>query len=326
MRRVLSAVLTLAACSGADPGAARFTKDQCRMVRVVDEATGAPVVGAEDIALSDPAANDPATLWISAYDRLADEPGGVYRLALDALAEADPAVRPVLGDVRPHGLAASGASAARFISRKPDGAAVVELVVVTPGGVVREVETDVPCGANDLVAVRETVTYTVDREVCKGAIRERLFAARAGRVERTAGPDRPAGRTLASGLRLPNGIAGWRGDIWVAEMLEKRLVLLGGERTIALPGAPDNLNSSDEGIVAALQPSLWRFGLYRYGYAKRAPTRIVLVDPETDEVELLFEDPNGRLLPGATAAVLKDGLMVASSVRGTALLVCGASA
>lgn len=316
--RWLALAVCLAACGTNNPGPPRFTQDECRAVTLADASSGHPVMGAEDLAL----AEDGSVLWVSAYDRLGDRPGGIYRIRMEALSASRVAALPVIDKIRPHGLSAQR-DTALFIGRQTDHRAVVERVTLTPQGPLRSEVGEVPCGANDLVSGWEVTTYTVDRGTCRGTVFERLFNPSGGRVESLVGANDPDRRVLAEGLRLPNGIVRHEGTIWVAEMRARRLVELGGTRTIGLPGAPDNLNSSGEGIVAALQPSLWRFGLYRYGHAERAPTRIVLVDPETEDVEVLYDDPGGRLLSGATAAVLTgDGMMIASSVRGERLLVC----
>ncbi|MEM1381408.1 MAG: hypothetical protein AAGH41_12370 [Pseudomonadota bacterium] len=337
------AIFLVAACGGSDLGEARFSNEQCRNVELYDVDTGDLVVGAEDIALVEMG----WAFWVSAYDRLTDQPGGVYLVGVSDLTDRSVIAKNVLPGTKPHGIHSreDGEVIAIVRSDNPGDANLIawsgtpffELSRVDgewvegPPQYVQELSSGGNCSLNDLVQrswteelsndrIRTHVeTYaTVDRENCTGAAIERILGTKSGRVIEltTRAP------TVLDGLDLPNGIAFWGDDTWVAEMRAKRLIALDGERTIDLPGAPDNLNASDEGIVAALQPSLWRFGLYRYGYTDRAPTRIVLVDPETEAIELLFEDPNGRLLSGATAAVLRDEMMIASSVRGEALLVC----
>lgn len=316
---MLLTVIALGACAGGDPGEPRFGQQSCWTVPMTNAETGAAVVGAEDIEAWG------GYLWVSAYDRGRNAEGGLYRIPYTDLG-ARASLEPVLQGIRPHGIDADAAGV-NAILRDADGSAYLAAVKTFPSGDKEPTLTrraSLPCGANDLVSVRERITYTVDRGVCRGAFLERAMAKKAGRVEELTGVAL-AKRVAAEGLSLPNGVAAHADTIWIAEMRARRIVALGSGRTIPLPGAPDNLNSSGDGIVAALQPSLWRFGLYRYGYAERAPSRIVLVDPETEEIELLFDDPAGKQFPGATTATLLDGrTLIASSVRGDRLLVCKA--
>ncbi|MEM9840279.1 MAG: hypothetical protein AAF830_14135 [Pseudomonadota bacterium] len=337
MRWCAGGFFVLVGC-GVELGDARFEVDECRTVALVDAETGALVVGAEDLAFP-PTFTD--TFYVSAYDRLKDEPGGIYRLPFPLTEHSEISATNLMPDARPHGI---------FVGFSSDLGAIVRVdgephytqgtfnasVELTDDYVMHRhygsVDWSEPfplgCGANDVEADAYgfvggpfSVAVTFDAQQCQPSLFSRAFSKGTGSVARFNIDD--GSRTVVkSGLALSNGIAEYGLDTWVAEMRGRRVTALGRERSIDLPGAPDNLNASEEGIVAALQPSLWRFGLYRYGYAERAPTRIVLVDPETEEIELLFEDPNGRLLSGATAAVLRDDMLIASSVRGEALLVC----
>ncbi|NNU15701.1 hypothetical protein HK107_05135 [Parvularcula sp. ZS-1/3] len=326
--------LGLAACAGADIGEPRFAASDCRTVELVDVETGKTVVGAEDLALS-----EDGVLWISAYDRLTDEPGDLYpltpqRLRGGAMLRAEGTGLQFL----PHGVDVSGHGVAVLVRQgeKTTLTQVYQTRRFTDEGRrplwAQGSDFEVHCASNDMISVggsgKGSKKYiTVDSRGCNPSFWTRLRHPEDGYVEEFAfvGSQRVTDydrSVILDGLRIANGIAAWADDIWVAEMRARRLINLDRE-TIDLPGAPDNLNASSEGIVAALQPSLWRFGLYRYGHTNRAPTRIVLVDPETEEIELLYDDPKGAQLSGATAAVLTDGgMMVASSVRGEHLLVC----
>lgn len=352
MRWIAGITLGLSACGGADLGPARFEAGACHLVEVFDEETGDLVVGAEDIALS----GFGTSIWVSAYDRLADVTGGVYELQLPRLSSNSAISSNVLPGSKPHGiyveplLTSVDGDDGGFgvIDHNPqDGALSITTWDRAPstmrkagptGEPLEEVTSNVwewspkaLCAANDfasftleddpdtdLLGPQIKGYVTLDRSECERRWWHPIIKRRDGAVA-----DFGTALTVRRGLALPNGIAVFDEQFWVAEMRGKRLTHLESDRTIPLPGAPDNLNTSDEGIVAALQPSLWRFGLYRYGHAQRAATRIVLVDPDTEEIELLFEDPSGKLFSGATAAVLGDDFLVASSVRGQALLVCG---
>ncbi len=318
--RWLGAAMMLSACAG-DLGEPRFAADSCRAVELVDAETGKTVVGAEDLVLSD---RHPS-FWVSAYDRLANTTGGLYQVPLEQLSQDRVDVVPLVSGVRPHGILSGDEDSVTAIVRDADGSAALQMFLRVPrpdSEVLEGPKYELPCGANDAARTgSEISTYTVDPQFCSGSIWSRLLGKPEGRVEQLVGVARDQ-RTALQGLTLPNGVVRHQQDVWVAEMRAQRLINF-DRKTIDLPGAPDNLNPSSQGIVAALQPSLWRFGLYRYGYWHRAPTRIVLIDPATEDIEVLYDDPKGQLVSGATAAMLTDeGTMVASSVRGDRLLVC----
>jgi hypothetical protein len=348
----LASLLLLAACGGEGLGEARFPQSSCRAVQVVSGAM--PVMGIEDIVLG-----TDGNLLLSAYDRLENGQSarGVFRLSIGKtgsaplqaeqllpkeLAEARPPVQrgrtdaaeplfkvPGRGATRPHGIDRTE-NGFVLIDHREGEDAIIEysragtVVPDPPGNPERRAHWGtIPsgsfCAANDIASYGEAYYVTIDREDCRPSMTRRLTQVRDGKVLRVT---ELRLTTVMDGLALPNGIAEHGGRLWIAEMRARRLVNLDRE-TIDLPGAPDNLNASPEGIVAALQPSLWRFGLYRYGYTKRAPTRIVLVDPATEEIELLYDDPKGSLLAGATASVLTaNGMLIASSVGSDRLLIC----
>ena len=311
--------LTLAACGGLDLGPARFPADGCRPVELEDDRTAQSVVGAEDLAF-DPLAN---VLWVSAYDRLNDKAGGVYAINLSDLdADRVEATNLLVGS-KPHGLTLREDGRGFYVINRqsPVGGVAITSWGKATNGLTPQVETlpyDGLCAANDLVEFDGALWVTLDRAQCAGSSGERVRGAKAGRLLRLAENE----STEAEGLFLPNGITVVDGEVWVAEMRSQRMRSTNGA-VIDLPGSPDNLTSDGALVVAAVQPSLLRFGLYRYGYTKRAPSRVVAVDPQTERIELLFEDKKGHLLPGATAAVLvNERILIASSVRGKHLLLC----
>jgi hypothetical protein len=181
------------------------------------------------------------------------------------------------------------------------------------------------CPANDLLRRDGRLLVTLDRGDCPGlSARDALWPDR-GRVVAIAGAG-GARETLAGGLAHANGIAIWHGTAGappvVAETRAGRLSVLGGP-AVPTPGGPDNLSPAPGGgVVAALHPSLLRLALYRHGWTERAPARVARIGP-AGAVEILHDDPAGRLLPGVTAAVLAGGRLIAGSVRAPGLLVCG---
>ncbi|MCQ8183787.1 hypothetical protein [Parvularcula maris] len=299
---------------------ARFPLESCRTVELRDEESGALVAGMEDVTLI----ADGRGLLVSAYDRLQDQTGGVYRVDKPWPRAERWSARNLTPGSKPHGIAARPGGGFTVIDRSAPGGTA--LLTVLPDGTKRfedvgEGEAFPLCAANDLAFDGKGGGFvTIDRGGC-GGFWQRLFGGKAASVRQLA----PGLPVTADKLSLANGIAPQDGAVWVADMRAKHLVPLGGGEPVELPGAPDNLNASEEGIVAALQPSLWRFGLYRYGHRERAPSLIMLVEPRKGRREVLFEDETGELFPGATAAVLDGSVLFAGSVAGDRLLTCDLS-
>jgi hypothetical protein len=338
--------LLLAACA---PAAAPPLLDagQCRRLELVDEA-GRTVVGAEDLALD----AEGGRLFVSAQDRLAvearlgrrgDPPppaGGLYALPLASLSAEGPVrvadlAGPALGTAtRPHGIA---------FARGPDGHARLALVAreavrdeagrwrLAPRAVVlaeeagtggwrleRSVGGPALCHLNDVALTPGgRLLATLDRGPCPGEGRGVLVEL---------GPDGTPPRTLASGYRFANGLAfDADGRLWLAETRSARLRAPAGGLRRDLPGHPDNLALAPDGrLLVALHPALIRLALHRFGWplGARAPSRVVALDPETARVMTLFDDPGGRVFPGATAAVIAGDRLVLGAVRAPGLLVC----
>jgi hypothetical protein len=299
---------------------ARFDQADCRLVELRDEAGGSLVTGMEDLSLT----HDGRELLISAYDRLADNEGvegGVYRIEKPWPKGAVWRAPNLAPGSKPHGIAARPEGGFTFIDRAAPGG--TRLLTVLPSGAKRyepfgEGAPAPLCAANDLAfGPQGEGLVTIDRGGCGGFL-ERVFGGRAASVRRLSEGLPP----VLEKLSLANGIAFHEGRFWAADMRARQLVPVSGGEAIPLPGAPDNLNPAAEGIVAALQPSLWRFGLYRYGHRKRAPSLIVLLLPESGESETLFEDETGAFFSGATAAVLDGDVLMAGSAAGDRLLFC----
>ncbi len=125
-----------------------------------------------------------------------------------------------------------------------------------------------------------------------------------------------------SGLSFANGIAGF----YVAETRASRPHNL-MDQPLDLPGGPDNLNwDGFGGLIAALHPGLFRLAACRYGYHDTAPSRTVPTDLDRN-VEVLFDDPAGKMFSGTSVAVLSGpvrsgGALVVGSMRDAGPLVC----
>ncbi|MEM6624034.1 MAG: hypothetical protein AAF674_17565 [Pseudomonadota bacterium] len=302
---------------------ARFSAQDCRQVDLVDRQTGAPIAGAEAIALG-----PDGRLYLAAHDRLSETANGaLYSVSLFALSGRG-SVRALRLDqqipgqtFRPHGLAIS-ANGRRLatINRYAPGKAQVEIGEISPDGWLadRRLEGASLCRANGLAftgLAPDDLLISLDRRDCSASLADLTPWAQTGRLARFDGDSY---QIVREGLIFPNGLVG----LYIAETRADRILSPDGV-VIPLPGGPDNLSLSDEGqLVAAVHPRVHLLGLYLQGWQSSAPSRIVQADPATGRVEVLFDDPAGQLFSGATGAVLVDGLLIAGSVRDRGLLVC----
>ena len=295
----------------------------CRHTHVMDARSGLPVTGIEDLALS----VDGATLIASAHDRQdgAAPDGAVYRIAVAALDGAEPPIAtptPLPAPstertgFRPHGVArAEGGDALAVINRHAPGEARID-VFGSGGAYDRTLSDPMLCRANDLVwSGSDALLITLDRAACGTDIADLVPWARTGRVVRWTGA---RFETVRDGLVFPNGIA----LKYVAETRADRITPLApaGE-PIAVPGGPDNLSADGSGhLLAAVHPNLLRLALGWTGLT--IPSRIVRVALADGDVEVLYDDPDGVLLSGATVAIRAGPHIVAGAARDAGLLVC----
>ncbi len=344
-----AALLLLGACAKEEIGEARYAVAQCQRLEVTDAVTGAAIRGAEDFVLD----SSGQFLFISAYDRRMVEKaakrrdkivpsGGVYSASLmdvfstDATSvTATPLTAPAdfVGGLRPHGIAYDAINNELvFINRtyqrqKNRWKMTPRLQRIGANGeMFVGAYADAPCAANDVLVTGQQTFTSFDHSACNWRAgfedvfnlkRSGLALGQEGRVFDQA--------AFANGLAQTD-----TGAIVMSATREKSLIVM-KERTgaveetvrIKVPGGPDNLSiASDGDVVAAVHPSLWRLGLNRKMGIGKAPSRIVKVDPESGAVELLFDDPSGRIFSAATIAIeTMDGL-VAGSVTDEGFLIC----
>ncbi|WP_158045734.1 SMP-30/gluconolactonase/LRE family protein [Skermanella pratensis] len=328
--RLAAVALVLMLATGPAAGAG-----PCEPVTLVDEATGNPVVGAEDIAL------DPASgrVVVSAHDRLAraDPGGGLYELDLGPLGPGGMRVRDLAdGTVRrPHGIDLYEGRILFAVDRGDGEAGSTAVWIIDlAGGGRRRVESPLLCRANDIAALDGIrFLFTADHGACGriGVAVENVLGLERGFIGYFDGR---TVRALASGLDFPNGITvdPRRGEVVVVATRGRELLVYGqtdlmdgrpARRKIPLDGAPDNLSlAADGGILVALHPALWRLALHRYGLpgGERAPSRIEVVDPDGG-VRRMFEDDGARLSAATVAVTWRDRMLI-GSVRGEHLLLC----
>lgn len=196
------------------------------------------------------------------------------------------------------------------------------------------------CRANDLAFLGDALLITQDREACgASAWAENVFGLKRGSVVML---DRSgAASVFVAARRFPNGVAAApeRNLVAVALTREKAIELfeisqqtpLSGKsaagraplKRIKLPGAPDNISIGPKyDLLAAVAPNLTGLALYRGGWTDRAASRIVAVDREAGATTVLFDDPRGQVLSGATVAVEFAGAVLAGSAIDDGLAIC----
>jgi arylesterase/paraoxonase len=325
------------ACAVPAAGPARFAPAACGVVRVVDSETGTALAGIEDVALHR------GRLILSAHDRLAERrakagealpEGGLWTIPMDALLAGETRADRLLpegtaGGLRPHGISVADDRLAvvNRPMRKGDRPAILEFDLGESEArlvAVHRVQGRAldPCGLNGVAFRADAILATLHLERCPSSLLGQLaVAADSGRLISIAN-DRTT--VLAEGLHFANGIEVLEGGVVaVAETRASRVRLSNRDEPLALPGGPDNLTLAADGrLVAAVFPSLWRTGLHLFGWRATAPARVVALDPETGAVELLFDDPQGELLPGISVGLLVNGALVGGAVRAEGLLLC----
>ena len=342
------AALAAAACAKNVGGEAVYATGECRRVTLVDSESGKAIVGAEDLAY------DAAMrrVLISAYDRreterqasaraLDIEQGGIYAAPIDVLKGGASSVTlssivardNVAGGLRPHGLSFDAARREiTFVNRsyqkigrkwrmtpRIERAGADGAVFVGDGGNPR-------CSANDVVNMGDQTFVSFDHASCglRGGM-EDLFASR------DSGIDGLDGAGLFDGAGHANGVVATADDrLALAATRDKALLVLGADgdrfridKSISLPGGPDNLTKATGGaIIAAVYPSLMAIGAQRKLGLGRSGSRIVRVDIETGAVTLLFNDPDATLFSAASAAIEEEGVLIIGSALDRGIVVC----
>jgi hypothetical protein len=343
----------ISACGRAQVGPAQYSDAQCRRVALVDAVTGARLIGAEDFATE----RTTGRLFISVYNRRSVEraarkrehkipEGGVYEVSLPEIfagkatsITAKPLIASgeIAGGLRPHGISYDSANGElvfinRAYHRSGRGWKMEPHLqrIGADGALVVAEKDSVPCNANDVLATtRETYT-SFDHSACNwmAGVEDIFRLKRSGVID-------GSGARLYERAAFANGLAETLGgDVVVAATRENALIFLTeqsgalDEKTrIKTPGGPDNLTLADDGgVVAAVHPSMLRLALNRKLSLGKAPSRIVKADPKTGALQILFDDPSGKLFSAATVAVQAPDGLIAGSVTDMGLLVCRASA
>lgn len=344
---LIVAMLVLAAgCSERTSADVLFAPENCRRVAIIDETSGRPIVGAEDLAFN-PSSRE---VLISAYNRRAVEKavrekdaalpeGGVYAAPIAMLTAGDAAISvrslvdksAVQGGLRPHGFYFDTKKGhVSFVNRAYASAGdqwrlTPRLVEVDgrTGSVLREEA--VHCAANDVAAYGRSTILTFDHSDCGlgGAIDDAFALRRSGFLS----TDRSlafAKAGHANGLAMVNET-----EIALAATRERSILLIDPMadkkevRRVRVPGAPDNLTLAEDGrLIAAVHPSMLAIGLSRKLGIGRSGSRIVSFAPDTNTISVLFDDPKGAVISAATVGLLVDDTLIIGSVIDDALAVC----
>lgn len=338
----LLGVLFLSAC-GAKVGTPVYAPDRCSRVALIDTETGEAIVGAEDIAID----AERGRLIVSAYDRRKAErdaqrhaatvtEGGLYSVDLAALesgteARAKPLVErfAVEGGLRPHGVSLDPATGEiafinrSYVRRGRGWQMHPTYFVVSSTGEILDFGA-AHCAANDIL-LGARIYASFDHASCNGAWLENLTGgAGTGIVDLD-------GKPVFVDVRFANGLARRDAhDFALAGTREKSVLLLqenkGGlamTARVKTPGGPDNLSYATDGtLIAAVHPDLMKLGLARRLGIGKSPSRVVSIDPKTEKVRILFDDPAARLYSAATVAVSWRGSLILGSVLDNGLLVC----
>lgn len=332
-RRVIAATIAALAVQLPVPAWSASALQDCRRVPLVDAASGAPVVGPEDVAFH--AAS--GTVFISAYDRSADRPGGLYALPLSRLESGQ--VEKVDGGAVtfPHGIGldpARGRLAAVDHHKGDDGRADSRLVVFrldASGALDRPEVLDDPrlVHGNDVApdgAGGWLVTVDHGSESSLGRVLEVSLPLARAVVARPGEPE-----PFADDLAYANGIARLPdGRVVVAETRTAQLTVFTATglpvRTLTVEGRPDNVAVlSDGGVAVALVTAGLQLMLSRGGwFGVEPPGSLVVAIDVTGSTppRVLFDDPDGNILRAATSAVAAGDRLVVGSVADSALAVC----
>ena len=356
---VVSGAVFMAACSSSDSPLpqAQYTSQNC--TRIALHADGARIVGAEDLdidratrTLFISAYDRRAAEKAAKKGARAIPEGGLYKVSIDQLlaqaanSPSGGASNPpplavsalvkreeVVGGLRPHGVSFDPITQeVSFINRAYNHAgdkwrmtARIERVGAS-GEAFMGAATRAPCAANDLVSEHRKTMISFDHGFCDWRKSlETVFSLKRSGVAMN-------GAVVYGGGLFANGVVRLASsDLALAETRDKSLVILRQNTdglTVAarhkLPGGPDNLTLSEDGaVIAALHPDLMKMGAHRrLGWAKRAPSRIVKIDPQSGAYQLLFDDREGALFSAATVGLLWRDAFSVGSVTDDGLLVC----
>ncbi len=136
--------------------------------------------------------------------------------------------------------------------------------------------------------------------------------------------DGSAARVVTAGLAYPNGVNVSRDlrELYVASTATSEVHVFARQpngdlersRSLPVPGLADNIDRRADGsLVVALHPKALDAVAHLGDPAKRAPTRIVHLDPRSpkgDAIRILYDDPGTEISAGATGVWWNDRLLI----------------
>ena len=337
----------LSACGGAQTSV-KYSLSQCSRVTLTDANSEEMIQGVEDVAID----WDSQTVFLSAYDRRAVEKavraraealpqGGIYAMSFDAIFDREGdilSISPLVdkgklsGGLRPHGITFDADSQELlFINRsyRQQGrrwimTPNVHRISVEREAVINSYETT-HCAANNLFKSSDNVYVSFDHQFCdwRGAFENVFGLKQSGFLKQNDD-------VVLNKMKYANGITQISDEhVFIAATRENRLYKVDIETGEILsryktPGSPDNITIGYDGNpITALHPSLLKLAMNRKLGMGKAPSRIVKLNPVTDNTTILFEDPKGTLFSAATVGLETDRGLVAGSVTDEGILVCG---
>jgi arylesterase / paraoxonase len=249
---------------------------------------------------------------------------------------------------RPHGLsllALEGQPERMFaISHRPDGSHVVEIAERDAGGAFfprDSVRDDAFVHPNALAAAGPRQFYLVnDTSAADGRPGTLDILLRRGRGSLVYFDGKQA-HVVDTELKFPAGLALSPDGtaLYLGEAFGKQLRLYRRDRatgvlalveTVALPGAPDNLNVDADGVVwIASHPKLLAFAAHAGDPGKRAPTQVLRFDPRGQRpagggrdprLTQVFGDDGSLLSAGTVAAHWRDEFLVGALMEHKVLI------
>lgn len=323
----------------------------CWAVDIIDDFTGAKVVGAEDLDF-DP---ESGTIFLSAYDRRAvareinegfvTTQGGIYTLKLSDIHQTgvlpvhdiSRAYKEAGNEFRPHGIDYSVWEGERkifainrlYVLKKGEQYMLpnVEKFELSSDGLIhrRTLKENGLCDLMDVAEMDGFLMSTNSTFFCEYGFREKTFHPDEKTINGGLYPN------VTSGNYFPNGLVLWgQNEVAHAATMEKIIIVvysplkqgIGAAETIPLPGAPDNLTvDKHEYLYFTTFPNLLDYFFYLKGWFgvskhpsaayRMSPNKIHLQE-RTERGEYSYLE-SGNEFHKITLLFKDDGIMISGA-------------